>query len=101
MARSMRKTTTKGETRSMRVLAPFWALAAAATLAGCMAEGVLPKDYGYLPEGSGVDTAPWPRLVDGPVSLDQAEAGRRISRGGQVNRDLDARIQSLSAKPKS
>ena len=74
------------------------ALAATAGLSGCAVDNVLPKTYGDVPEGATVEGAPWPRLVDNPASLERAEAEKRISRGGALSAEMEARVSALETE---
>ncbi len=74
------------------------AFGAALLTAGCAAEEILPNDYSDLPESPDVETAPWPRLVDNPASLEEADARSRIARGEEINADLEARAAALQTQ---
>lgn len=72
-----------------------WAFAALTLVAGCGVESVLPNDYSELPEGADVEAAEWPLLVDNPATLAPDEAQARITRGEEINADLEARAAAL------
>ncbi len=88
--------------RRRRRAATAAALAAAVALGGC---GVGADLVGVpdLPESPDVETAPWPRLADGPspapTDPDAPDSvARRAARGAEIDRDLAAETEGLEAE---
>ncbi len=75
---------------------PFYALAAALSLAGCGSAGLF-RDYPAL-ESPGVEAAPWPRLADGPTRAEALATAPDPAQGAQAAGTLRAAAAEAEAR---